>query len=406
MHHSNSLLAALLVTATATLAQTPQGLVGLTRNSGDLQQMPANNCLVSTTCSPAGMPIAVGLPGSACGTAWDPTRHAAWICDGQYLACVDDGCSYLCPPLPLPGMGGATFVTGLEVLESRNELWAIDNNDVLHILSLTCPPVHLSSCAIPFPLPSYTTTGIAVDELRGYVFFVRADPAMPSDLVYYNDLATPCALPRTLTTTGWPGSGLTTGLACDATSRTLHLTDGQYRMTIEYQVGPALLLPGTRTACTTPISTDPLTGLAIRPGGATSNGAACASGGCLACPMNHALSTDPVLGNTNFGLHLGGAPVGSFAWCILGAGACTSPGTAVPALCGPIYTPIVLGTSGPTVATGPGGCGGTSSFPLVLPAAAGLAGVVLSSQCVVLCSTPMGFGTSTSNCLSFELQGI
>ena len=63
--------------------------------------------------------------------------------------------------------------------------------------------------------------------------------------------------------------------------------------------------------------------------------------------------------------------------------------------------PIALALSGGGI-----GCTGSADFPMPLPAAAGLAGVVLSSQCVVLCSNVIGLGTSVSNCLSFELQGV
>jgi hypothetical protein len=66
----------------------------------------------------------------------------------------------------------------------------------------------------------------------------------------------------------------------------------------------------------------------------------------------------------------------------------------------------VFGTLGPALSGGGVGCSGSANFPMALPSAVGLAGIVLSSQCVVLCSSPVGFGTSVSNCLSFELQGI
>ena len=78
----------------------------------------------------------------------------------------------------------------------------------------------------------------------------------------------------------------------------------------------------------------------------------------------------------------------------------------VPPLCGPIYTPAVLGTLGPAVVAGGGICNGTASFPLPLPANPAFAGMVLGAQSIVVCPGPAGFGSAVSNCLSFELQGV
>jgi hypothetical protein len=111
-----------------------------------------------------------------------------------------------------------------------------------------------------------------------------------------------------------------------------------------------------------------------------------------------------VLGNTHFQLHLGGAPAGAFAWCMVGAGPCLTPGVIVPPLCGPAFTLPLLGILGANVTAG-AGCGANTDFPLALPATAGLGGIVLSSQCFVWCPAGAG-GTTMSHCLSFELQGL
>jgi hypothetical protein len=63
-----------------------------------------------------------------------------------------------------------------------------------------------------------------------------------------------------------------------------------------------------------------------------------------------------------------------------------------------------LGTIG-MVPTGPGvGCGGFATYNLPLPMNPAYCGLVLSSQCIAFCITPIGTGTSLSNCLSWQLQ--
>jgi hypothetical protein len=96
--------------------------------SGPLLQ--ANGaCAVLTNCSPAAFPGIAGLPANAGGTGWDAGRSAAWISNGQFLACVDPGgsCGYLCAPIPVPGMPGNLYIVGLEVVNSLDQIWALDS---------------------------------------------------------------------------------------------------------------------------------------------------------------------------------------------------------------------------------------------------------------------------------------
>jgi hypothetical protein len=399
----------LAVAAATAPAQTPDHLVGVTRVNGNLRHVDHVACGVLGACAPAGFPSAAGMPGDAGGTAWDPIHGGAWISNGQFVACVDDACNYLCAPFAVPGMGGAVVIAGLEVVESRNELWLVDSAGMLRAMNLTCPPTPGQNCAVAFLDPTFTTTGLAVDELKGLVFYARFDPATGANVIAFADLAAPCiVLNGSFTPPCAQPTGIFTGLACDAATSTLYATDGLRTVSWSYQViGGGLVLNNTQCCAAVGAGADPMIGLAVRPGRATSNGVACANGSCPACPMAHTLHGDPVLGNGQFGFELAGARAGGLAWCAVGLGPCALPGAIVPPLCGPIYATPVLGTLGFAVAAGGGGaCSGTSGFSMPLPAVAGFAGIVLSSQCLVLCVTPAGVGTSVSNCLSFELQGV
>jgi hypothetical protein len=153
------------------------------------------------------------------------------------------------------------------------------------------------------------------------------------------------------------------------------------------------------------VAVDPMVGLAVRPGRATSMGNPCANGVCPACPMVHSLGNDPNLGNAFFRLDLDQAPASSLAWCIFGTGPCNAPGVSGPPLCGPIFATPALGSLGPNPTGGLGPCAGSTNFSFPLPPWAGLAGWTISSQCVVLCVSGGSIGTSISNCLSYTLQG-
>ena len=401
-----TLLLALSLTAAA-VAQTSNHLVGVTRNLGNLRHQSHPGCAQLGQCAPAGFPAAAGLPLNAGGTAWDAIHSGAWITNGRFLACVDDACNYLCTPFLPAGLPAGVVMTGLEVVTKRQELWAIDSVDNLHIMNvMTCPPTPLSVCPVGFQL-GLATGGLAVDELAEVVFFARYDAASGTNYIAMTSLQAPCTLinVQTVPPCGVPMTGLT-GLAVDAIAHVIYATSGERTIAIGYvpTLGIGAML--TNVTCCPPVAVagDPMIGLALRPGRATETGVACNNGNCPACPMTHGLDGDSVLGNLNFQLRLGGAPAGSFAWCMVGSGPCLPPGVTVPPLCGPAYTLPLLGILGanPTVGAG---CAAQAAFPLVLPATPNLGGLVLSSQCFVWCPTGAG-GTAMSPCLSFELQGL
>lgn len=410
MNHRSFPLALLLAAAPA-LAQTPSHLVGLTRNVPAFQHIDFANCQGISRCTPAGFPNATPLPPWAGGTAWDPTTRGAWITNGLVLARIDDNCNYQCPPMPLPFASPNVVVTGLEVVESLSQLWMTDSAGTLHRWSLGCPPQPLGMCQTGLTGPPQVVSGVAVDEGLRLVFFSYPDFTANVNWIIVAPLAAPCQIMQRIpvqgcTTTTVPFRAIT-GLCVDWCRRVLYATDGV--TTAGFQYAP-LAIGGigitNQTCCALPTpAIDPMVGLAVRPGRETPHGPSCSNGACPNCPMVYALGNDSNLGNGAFHFDLRGAPTGMVAWALIGAGPCTPPGVLVPPLCGPIFTPVLLGTLGPVPTGGAGACTGAAQFPLPLPVAPALCGAVLSSQAVALCISTAGFGTSLSNCVSFRLQG-
>lgn len=403
-------LAALFGLAAAVVAQTQPHLVGITRNTPQLHHRDHANCTVLANCPPLGFPNAVTLPPYAGGTAWDPTRSGAWITNGQVLAKVDDNCNYVCPLVPILFPNPNTVITGLEVVESLTELWMTDNTGMLHRYTLGCPPFPIGACntgLVP-QQPNWSTSGLAVDEGLGLVFIAYADFVTQTNLIVVSQLANPCvplqripvAAPCTI-----PFRAIT-GLAVNWCARVLYATDGVNTIGMDYAPGFPLVTINNTTCCLPNGVTEPMIGLAVRPGRPTRFGQPCASGACLPCAMTHQLINDPNLGNFQFALSVNNAPSGSLAWVLIGAGPCTAPGTVVPPLCGPVFLPTVLGSLGPMPAIGTGGCTGNAVFNMGLPVIPSLCGQIISSQGVAICSAATGaIGTAVSNCLTFQLQG-
>lgn len=392
-----------LFAAAATLsAQGPNPvLVGLTAQIPSVVHRDQAVC-ADLACTPAGFPQMVGLPYQG-GTAWDPIRSGAWISNGPVLALVDDNCNYLCPPMPTPTPAP---ITGLEVVESLNEIWATDANSNLVRMSHACPPAFLGMCNLGIaPTPTRGTSGLAVDEGRGLVFVCAGDWGTGASQLRVSLMGSPCTpfhiQPVVSTCSTVPLRPLT-GLAVDWANHTLYMTDGLQTIGWAYAFNPAgpSIVFAPLNCCMVP-GTDMLIGLAVRPSRPVSVGAPCANGTCPACPMVHTLRNDPNLGNAQFALDLTGVPTGSVAFAALSIGGCTPAGTFIPGLCGPLWLSAPLwGSLGPNFPAG-GGCTSTT-FPMPLPPMLAVAGMPVGSQCLALCP---GGGTSISNCLSWILQG-
>lgn len=399
------LVALPLAVAAVATAQSPNHLVGLTRVNSDLRHVSEVVCAQLAVCTPVGFPSGIGQPPEAGGTAWDSRHSGAWITDGSFLACVDDTCGYLCTPVPVPALPGNVVLTGLEYVDSVGELWATDSAGNLRRYDATaCPPTPLPGCAIAFTQP-FEVTGLAVDELLGLVFYARYDTLTGTNWLTTALQSAPCAPTQLLPLPPCAAPlGALRGLAVDAGAHRLYATDGERAVHYDYQLTPAgtLLLTGWQCCPMPGGAIDPMVGLAVRPSRATAVGVACTSGFCMACPMAQSTRGDSVLGNADFGIRLESAPPGSFAWAFVGDSPCLPNGFQLPSLCAPVHLPNILGSLGANLVPAGGGCADTV-FPLALPSAAGLAGVVMSSQCLVLCPQgPGGFGMSP--CLSFELQ--
>jgi hypothetical protein len=407
--NTTSLLTIVLPIFVAALpAQGPDHLVGITRATPFLRHESHTPCALLSQCA-LPMPGSAGLPGFVGGTAWDPTRSGAWVSNGLLLAEFDDNCVVQCPPMPIPTLGPNAFVTGMEVVEGPNELWLIDSLGNLHRYTNSCPPAPLGVCntgLAPTAIGN-VTTGLAVDEGRGIVFIsYPIFPGGPNRIVV-SLLTAPCVpvsqfvLPPCFT-----AFGAVLGLACDWGNAILYATDGTSTVAMSYTFATPVVTPGAITCCP-PIApaAEPMIGLAIRPGRATTIGIPCANGPCPNCPQIHSLRNDPCLGNAAFTLGLDQAPSSAFVLLAIGSGPCMAPGVIAPPLCGPLYTLPLLGTLGPNI-TGPGlPCSGTTNFNIPLPVSLPLAGVVLSSQCVTICPSSTGLGFGMSNCLSWQLQG-
>jgi hypothetical protein len=253
------------------------------------------------------------------------------------------------------------------------------------------------------------TTGLAVDEGQGLVFISYPDFGTGANWIIVSLLANPCQPVFRFQAPVCPGFvlGPILGLGVNWCRRILYATDGRSTIGMQYVwAAPALTITGVSCCAPPVVAVDSMIGLCVRPGRATPSGGPCANGACPPCPMVHSLANDPNLGNLSFRLDLTSAPTGALAWCRIGFGPCLPGGPVLPPLCGPLLPGPGLGNLGPVVTGGIGGCTGAATFNMALPLIPAFCGVILSSQCVAICpSAAGGFGTTMSNCLTWQLQG-
>ncbi|MGE3172190.1 MAG: hypothetical protein AB7O97_06140 [Planctomycetota bacterium] len=414
MQRSHLLAAALLPLCTPVLtAQGPARLVTLTRSAPGLHVFDIQNCTQVDHCAP--LPLPTPLPPVVQGAgdlAWDPHTRGAWITDGFRLAKVDDQCQVQCPVTPLPAGNGV--VSGLEVFESRNRLFSIDTAGVLTQWIPSCPPTVVSSCqtGLTGPAGNFTPTGIAIDEGLGYVFYAITDFGTGDNALAVATVQDPCTILQRIQVQACPSSTLPfqnlEGLTVDWCNRVLYATDGRRTMALNYQIGIVGIAITGQTCCPPlAITQDRYSGIAIRPGREEPFGQACSNGLCPNCPMRHSLGNDPNVGNARFFLRTAGVPRLSLVWNLIGLGPCNNA-PVLPPLCGPIHTNPLGGVLGPflPVASTTGACDGFVGVSVGVPPDPYFCGIVVSSQALALCfDVSGGFGTSLSNCVTFECQG-
>ncbi|MFY9342009.1 MAG: hypothetical protein WAT39_05950 [Planctomycetota bacterium] len=410
MRIAPALLFAAAAAATA-VAQTLPNLIAPTL-SPTLNNIQIHQS-VHGTCTPLSI-CGTGLVPSpnfywAGGSAWDSSSNALWVTNGTLLGRYGmNGCSLQCGPIPCP-RSPLSEATGLDLHDGNNQLWVIDSGGWITQCTNSCPPAVINSWNTGLALAgNVATTAIAIDEIRGLIFYSTADFGAGSGRIYAALLSNPGAwFQFTPTFDCLPVPVLITGIACDAARGELYWTNGRgtHRWSYIYNpAGPSVAFtPGTCCLNLAPFF-EPYTDLSIRWGAATSTGGPCANGSCPPCPMVHLLRNAPLLGTT-LQLGLDSAPVGAIAVCAVDFGACNPTGPVPPPFCGPILVPLTAAMliMGPniTVNTGGGVCGGSTTFPLALPGNPALVGTPLASQCAVLCAPS---GTALSNCLSWVLQ--
>ena len=411
MKHSYLAIVLLPLLALDVAAQSQKQLTGLTRFNPSLRRQTLN-CQMQTQCAIPGMPVTINA--FAGGTAWDPVGSGAWVTNGRFLAKVDDNCNVQCAPIQIPSLSSVTtFITGLEVNDIFNQLWMSDSDGRIHRFTNSCPPQFLGACTSvlqPTPAPNQrVTTAIAIDEGIGLVFIAYTNMNTGVSKIAVNDLSDPCVTFEIIDAPACLGTfGPITGLACDWGEQRLYATNGATTADMNYSWNGSNLLVVSTNCCPGVAVLDPMVGLTIRPGSATTIGQSCNNGACPNCPMFHRLGNDPVVGNLDFRLMITGAPASSFTFCMIGDDPCSAPGILIPPLCGPVLVGNYIGYLGPNLipSSSTSICNNLSTFNLPIPAVPALVGDVYSSQVVNLCLNPTGSGFAMSNCLSWELQGI
>ncbi|MCA8976667.1 MAG: hypothetical protein KDC98_18240, partial [Planctomycetes bacterium] len=308
---------------------------------------------------------------------------------------------------PCPKSSAAAEASGLDVVESLNQLWVVDDQGWITRCTTACPPVVLGSCNMGLPT-AVVPTGIAVDDGRGLVFVTTMNMSSGNSQLRVYQIGSLCGVPFSVT----PLSDCSAspvpvlGVAVDWGNAIVYWTDGPSTYSFPYAYNPSgpTIAYGAQTCCNFVISpNDWYTDLSLKPRVGNPAGNPCANGTCPTCLNWHSLRNAPILGNT-VELGLDQAPEASFAWCLVRIGPCVTGLPTIPPLCGPLLVTGAGPTLGFNITSGSSGCLGSTTFPLYLPPVPAFAGLPLSSQCVVICGG--GTGTALSNCQSWVLLGV
>jgi hypothetical protein len=182
----------------------------------------------------------------------------------------------------------------MDMHDGNNQLWVIDSAGWITQCTNACPPIAQNSWNTGLPITgNWVTSAIAIDELRGLVFYSTCNFGMGQGQIYVAPLANPGAWFQSSPVFDClPVPTLITGMAIDAANSALYWTTGRgtNRWTYTYNpAGPSVAFtPGTCCLQIAPLP-DPYTDLSIRWGGATPSGGPCANGACAPCPNVHVL---------------------------------------------------------------------------------------------------------------------
>lgn len=372
---------------------------------------------VDGACKPATtvcrtLPLNSATTPWAGGTAYDSRYQTIWASDGvalteQYLSGTTKSCRQRCATIKPARANTKAFVSGLAVADRRQELFQLATTpgymEIVVYDNRKCP-VQRSVCRQTLP-QNTLAAGLAYDEARDLLYWTVSSASATgySNALYVSLASKPCA-PICKFPLDFCSGNLITGVAYDACSKHLYLTDGQVTRTMT-AVDPRNCKFTTGACCKKQRPTI-YRGLAVIPGWTKKSvGTSCTTAPCASCPsMAASCVGDPALG-TGFRMTLQGAPVGGFGVLFVKVGPCGSGFAFGPPFCGRFYAAPVAISFPAQPLLGSGTCGGAAGNTLNIPANPALCGGTLCAQWWVFCRGPRRFGFGFSDAMEFTITG-
>lgn len=370
-----------------------------------------NGCKAATTACRT-LPLLAAATPYAGGTAYDSRYQTIWASDGvalteQYLTGSTKSCRQRCATIKAARANPQAFVSGLAVADRRRELFQLATTpgymEIVTYDNRKCP-VRRSVCQQQLP-QNTLAAGLAYDEVRDLLYWTvsTASAIGYSNALYVSSASKPC-VPICKLPLDFCSANLITGVAYDACSRQLYLTDGQVTRVMT-AVDPSNC-KFTIGACCKKQRTTIYRGLAVIPGWTKKSvGKSCTTAPCANCSAMAAnCEGDPALG-TAFQMTLEDAPSGGFGVLFVKAGPC-GPGFALGTpFCGRFYAAPVALSFPATPIVGTSSCNGTASNALTIPSNPALCGGTLCAQWWVFCASQNQFGFGFSDAMEFQITG-
>ena len=347
------------------------------------------------------------------GTAYDARYQSIWYSDGRVLLeQYVRGCRTRCKAKPVL-ISRRALISGLAISDAKPRLFQLATfpgyAEIVTYDNSKCPPKAISKCT--FNLGGKTiAAGLAYDESHDILMWTISTPL--SSGAYQNVLlmskaSKPCnPFCKALIMQNCSRKPVL-GLAYDACTQLAYATDGAVTQTLGIDSKNCRVKQGK---CCKKQAGGTWRGLAlVSTWKKTVTTKSCTSRPCPSCP-NMRLNCrggDAVMGNTNFGFQVTGAPAGSIGVLVVGFGACKNPG--LPFGCGRLVTPFapifplvypasVIGGSGSA-------CSGAAKWPFPIPGSAKVCKLVLCTQLAIFCPTSVGFGSGLSNSVQIRIAG-